>query len=78
MTELTPFPAGTIVLRKGNPTNEGVITSALPRRIGKKIKQTVQWTNGALDEVSIATLELKQTQVQTTLSLIESVESVWP
>lgn len=72
MTELTPFPAGTIVLRKGNPTNEGVITSALPRRIGKKIKQTVQWTNGALDEVSIATLELKQTQVQTTLSLIES------
>lgn len=72
MTELIPFPSGTLVQRKGNPNNDGVITSAPPRRIGKKIKQTVQWTNGSLDEVSIATLELKQAQVKTTLSLIES------
>ena len=72
MTELIPFPAGTLVQRKGNPNNEGVITSAPPRRIGKKIKQTVQWANGSLDEVSIATLEVKQNQVKTTLELIQS------
>ena len=73
MSESETFEPGTPIQRKGNPTCTGVILNVPTRRIGKKIKQTVQWSNGSTDEVSITTIEPLHQQQRTSLDLIEAL-----
>ena len=73
MSESETFEPGTQIQRKGNPTCTGVILNVPPRRIGKKIKQTVQWSTGSTDEVSITTIEPRQQQQKSSLDLIETL-----
>lgn len=72
MSELETFEPGTEIQRIDNPTCTGVVLNVPPRRIGKKIKQTVRWTNGTVDEVNIATIESLQQQQRSSLDLIAS------